>query len=236
MPIIAPQRWSARPIQSREVSRTTDGRPAEVDEALVGEVRLSKFWFARRGILAAAVGALTAVLVLGLYEAGVLDRLERQSVDQRFSWRGRQSSGTDIVIVGIDQKTLQTLGIRPPLPRADYAQVLDRLHAASPRMIGIDTQFIGRSDPTDDNALLAAIARDGPVVLATHDGPQGPITVPADVPGAPGVIPASAAIEKDPDGVLRRMLYAPVKLESIKVRVAHIVRKQPLTRTDFPST
>ena len=54
----------------------------------MGEVRLSKSWFARRGILAAAVGALTAVLVLVLYAAGVLDGLERQSVDQSFQRAG----------------------------------------------------------------------------------------------------------------------------------------------------
>ncbi len=195
---------------------------------------LRRLRLTRRDIIAAAVAALVAGFVLILYAAGLLNNFERQSVDERFSWRGTRSPGNEIVVVGIDQTTLQTLGIRPPLPRADYAQVLDRLHAASPRMIGIDTQFIGRSDPTDDNALLAAVARDGPVVLATHDGPQGPITVPADVPGAPGAIPASAAIEKDPDGVLRRMLYAPVKLETIAVRAAEIVRNQPVSAADFP--
>jgi CHASE2 domain-containing sensor protein len=199
------------------------------------DVTLRRLRLTRRDILAAAVAALVAGFVLILYAAGLLNNFDRQSVDERFSWRGSRSPGNHIVIVGIDQTTLQTLGIRPPLPRADYAQVLDRLHAASPRMIGIDTQFIGRSDPTDDNALLAAIARDGPVVLATHDGPQGPITVPADVPSAPGVIPASAAIEKDPDGVLRRMLYAPVKLETIAVRAAEIVRNQPVSAANFPS-
>ena len=83
-----------------------------------------------------------------------MNNLERQSVDERFSWRGAQSPGSEIVIVGIDQSTLQTLGMPQPLPRADYAQVLDRVRAASPRMIGIDQQFIGRTDPADDNALL----------------------------------------------------------------------------------
>jgi CHASE2 domain-containing sensor protein len=185
-------------------------------------------------MLVAAVAALVAVFVLVLYAAGLLNNVERQSVDERFSWRGAQSPGSDIVIVGIDQKTLQRLNIRPPLPRSDYAQVLDRVRAASPRMIGIDTQFIGRSDPSDDNALLAAIARDGPVLLATHDGPQGPIMVPADVANAPGVVLGSAAIDKDPDGVLRRMLYAPVDLETLAVRAAAMVRNRPINAADFP--
>lgn len=185
-------------------------------------------------MLVAAVAVFVGLLVLVIYAAGVLNNVERQSVDERFSWRGAQSPGSDIVIIAIDQTTLQTLGTRPPLPRADYAQVLDRVRAGSPRMIGIDTQFIGRSDPTDDNALLAAIARDGPVLLATHDGPRGPITVPADVANAPGAVFASAAIDKDPDGVLRRMLYAPVALETLAVRAASMVRDQPANAADFP--
>jgi CHASE2 domain-containing sensor protein len=65
-------------------------------------------------MLAAAVAALVAVFVLVLYAAGVLSNFERQSVDERFSWRGGQSPGSDIVIVGIDQTTLDKLATRPP--------------------------------------------------------------------------------------------------------------------------
>lgn len=188
----------------------------------------------RRSALAGVVGGLVVIFVLILYASGVLNNLERQSVDERFSWRGAQAPGNQIVIVAIDQATLQTLGTRPPLPRSDYAKVLDRLHAASPRMIGIVTQFIGRSDAAEDNALLAAIARDGPVLLATHDGPQGPIPVPAGVVEAPGVVLGSGAIDEDPDGVLRRMLYAPVALKTFAVRAAEMVRNQSPNAQDFP--
>jgi CHASE2 domain-containing sensor protein len=185
-------------------------------------------------MLVAAVAASSALLVLMCYAAGLLDNVERQSVDERFSWRGTQSPDGQIVIVSIDQATLQKVGIRPPLPRSDYAEVLDRVRSQSPGMIGVDAQFIGRSDPADDNALLAAIARDGPVLLATHEGPQGPITVPADVAGAPGAVPASAAIEKDSDEVLRRMLYAPVGLETFAVRAAEMFHNQPVNEANFP--
>jgi CHASE2 domain-containing sensor protein len=234
MPTIARQRWSVRHIPSREASRTTDAKTAPVGDTRVGAVKLLRSWFAHRGVLAAAVGAVVAVVVLVFYAAGVLGGLERQSVDQRFSWRGHQSPGADIVIVGIDQKTLQSLGVRPPLPRADYAKVLDQLRAAGARLIGVDTQFIGRSDPHDDTALLDAVARDGPVLLATHDGAKGPITVPADVANAPGAVLASAAIEKDPDGVLRRMLYAPMNVRTLAVRAAELLRKSVNVK-EFPA-
>ena len=187
-----------------------------------------------RGMLAAAVAALSALLVLVCYVAGLLDNLERQSVDERFAWRGTQSPGSQIVIVAIDQTTLQKVSIRPPFPRSYYAQVLDRVHSQSPQVIAVDAQFGGRTDPADDSALLAAIARDGPVLLATREGPQGPITVPAGVPGAPGAIPASAAIDKDSDDVLRRMLYAPVSLETFAVRAAEMFHNRPVNEADFP--
>ena len=196
--------------------------------------RGSKFRIARRDVLAAAVAVLVAALALGLYGTGTLNDLERQSIDVRFSLRGAQSPGDDIVIVGIDQTTLEALGTRPPLPRTTYAQMLDRIRAGSPRAIGIDTQFIGRSDPANDTALLDAIARDGPVLLATHDGPQGLITVPADVVDAPGAVPGSAAIEKDSDGVLRRMIYAPVDTPTLAVRAAELFRGQQVDPADFP--
>lgn len=199
------------------------------------DVTLPRFRPSRRDMLAAAVAVLVAVFTLWLYAAGLLNGIERQTVDQRFSWRGDRSPGSDIVIVGVDQTTLQALDIRPPLPRSDYARVLDRVGAASPRTIGVDAQFIGRSCPADDDsALLAAIARDGPVLLATHDGEHGPIPVPADVANAAGAVPASAAIDKDPDEVLRRMIYAPVQLETLAVRAAEMIRNQTVNAADFP--
>jgi CHASE2 domain-containing sensor protein len=185
-------------------------------------------------MLVATVAALVSAFVLVLYAAGFLDNVERQSVDQRFSWRGARSPGSEIVIVGIDQQTFETLGTRPPLPRSDYATVLDRVRAASPRIIGVDALFMERTDPADDHALLAAVARDGPVLLATDDGDQGPTPVPAGVRDAPGAVPAAAGIDSDPGGVLRRMMYVQVHLKTFAVRAAEMVRSQPVSPADFP--
>ena len=185
-------------------------------------------------MLAGAVAGLVAVLVLILYAAGLLDNVERQTVDQRFSWRGARSPGSEIVIVAIDQKTFETLRARPPLPRSDYAKVLDRVRAASPRMIGVDALFEEPADSADDNALLAAVARDGPVLLATDDGDHGPTPVPAGVPNAPGAVLGAAGIDTDPDGLLRRMMYVQVHLETFAVRGAEMVRDQPVSPADFP--
>jgi CHASE2 domain-containing sensor protein len=186
--------------------------------------------FTLRDALVAGIAGVVAALVLVLYCVSALGNLERASIDTRFSIRGAQSPGTDIVIVAIDQKTLTALNVQPPIPRADYAQVLDRIHAAAPRLIAIDQQFVGRSrsHPADDQALLDGIARNGPIILATHEGDQGPIPVPAGVRDAPGAILASAAIDSDPDGVLRRMLFAPVQLPTLAVRAAELIDGHPV--------
>ena len=190
----------------------------------------------RREVFAATVAAIIGVLVLVLYLAALLENLERESVDQRFSLRGSQPPGSEIVIVGIDQKTMEELGVRPPLPRPDYAQVLDQVGAGSPRLIVVDVEFRGRTegDPAGDNELLAAIARNGPMVLATREGSEGAMTVPAGVPDAPGAVIASDAVERDPDGLLRRMLYAQVDLETLPVRGAEMLRNQPVDEGEFP--
>src|SRR5262245_15369301 len=119
----------------------------------------------RRDVLVAIVAAVIGVFVLVCYALALLENLERQSIDQRFSWRGAQPPGSEIVIVGIDQTTSDELGMRPPLPRPYYAQVLDHVRAGSPRLIVVDVEFQGRSacDPAGDNELLAAIARNGPM-------------------------------------------------------------------------
>lgn len=196
-------------------------------------MRLPRFRPSRRDVLAGAVAVLTAALVLVLYAAGLLENLERQSVDERFSWRGNRSPGSEVVIVGIDQQTFETLGTRPPLPRSDYVKVLDHVRAGSPRMIGIDVQFGEPTNPADDNALLAAVARNGPVLLATEEGRRGPTPVPAGVRDAPGAVPASAAIDTDADGVLRRMMYVQVHLATVAIRAAEIIRNRQVNPAHF---
>src|SRR5438067_857623 len=121
----------------------------------------------RHGLLA-TVALLAAVAAVVSYATGALSALERDTVDTRFSMRGHQSPGHGIVIVALDTRTLNALNRRPPIPRSYYARLLDRLRADGARAIDMDVQFIGQTDPRDDNALLAAVARDGPVVPSTH--------------------------------------------------------------------
>jgi CHASE2 domain-containing sensor protein len=189
----------------------------------------------RHALLAAAALA-AAVIGVITYETGALNALERDAVDARFSIRGSEGPGGGIVIVGVDQKTLSAIDKQLPIPRVYYAELLNRLHAAHARLVAIDAQFTGTSQygRRDDRALLTAVARDGPVVLATHDSSTGPVPVPAGVRNAPGAVLGSAAVDIDPDGVLRRMIYAAVRLPTFAVVAAQLLLHHPVSQSDFP--
>jgi CHASE2 domain-containing sensor protein len=171
---------------------------------------------------------------LGIYSTGMLNALEHQTIDQRFSLRGGREPHTGIVIVGLDQRSLAALNQRPPIQRRLYAELIDRLASANPRLIALDIQFIGGSDPVDDEALVDAIERHGPIILATHDGPEGPVPVPAGRESVLGAVPASAAVDVDPDAVLRRIIHTPVETPTFAVRAAETLTGYKVPEFNFP--
>ena len=69
----------------------------------------------------------------------------------------------NIVVVGIDDATLQSYGKWSDWSRSLHAQAIDNLKAAGAKVIGFDVLFVDVS--TDDSLLAAAIANAGNVVL-----------------------------------------------------------------------
>ncbi|QNI71877.1 adenylate/guanylate cyclase domain-containing protein [Cyanobium sp. NS01] len=136
------------------------------------------------GLVAAAAGWLTArpPQPLRVVERGLEDQLVRL--------RGRRAGPQAVVLIAIDDSTLQqgawfadqpqgAAAIPPwaeglstlPWPRARYGDLLDRLGEASPAAVAINVVFEGRSGEgdADDQALAAAIRRrGGQVVLAAE--------------------------------------------------------------------
>ena len=129
----------------------------------------------------AAVAAVAIGAALGANAAGVLHDAELKSVDIRFQIRGEQTPRQDVVLVAVDNKTLSVLNRQPPYPRSVHARMIDFLHHARARVIGYDIQFVGTTTPDQDGALIAAVKRARPMVLATHDVDGPPLRVPAGV-------------------------------------------------------
>jgi EAL domain-containing protein (putative c-di-GMP-specific phosphodiesterase class I)/CHASE2 domain-containing sensor protein len=76
----------------------------------------------------------------------------------------RHNASGDIVLVKIDNESLQQVG-RWPWPRRYHAQLIDRLTAAGAKRIFYDIQFYAATDSDDDQKLSDSIDRSGRVVL-----------------------------------------------------------------------
>jgi adenylate cyclase len=66
--------------------------------------------------------------------------IELKTLDVRFHLRGQRQPDPAVVIVAIDQKSLDTLG-RWPFPRSTFARAVDSLHEAQARVIAFDINF-----------------------------------------------------------------------------------------------
>ena len=69
-----------------------------------------------------------------------LQNIEQRSLDLRFELRGQRYHDDRVVIVDIDEKTLQTIGAFP-FPRDRYAALVDRLSAGGARVVAFDAAF-----------------------------------------------------------------------------------------------
>jgi signal transduction histidine kinase/CHASE2 domain-containing sensor protein len=90
--------------------------------------------------------------------------LSAASVNMLFRLRGELKAPDDVVIVAIDDDSLQRVG-QWPWPRSMMAGVLDKLTQARPLCVGLDIIYTEPSVPEEDRRLVAAIARNGHIIL-----------------------------------------------------------------------
>ncbi len=124
-------------------------------------------WFSQHTHGTIALAATTIGLALFAY-AGIggngragfvfLQDIEQRSLDLRFALRGSRTPDPRIVIVGIDEKTLQQIGSYP-LPRSSYALLVNNLKADGPRVIAFDMTF-PLPESSEALAMLNKLNRD----------------------------------------------------------------------------
>ena len=109
------------------------------------------------GIAIAVTLAALALYVMVVFAGGsralfgFLDTIEMRSLDARFKARGRRPVDDRIVIVGLDEKTLNKVGSYP-IARNYYAKAVDQMVAGGARVIGFDFDF---PTPEKNNAVEA---------------------------------------------------------------------------------
>lgn len=104
-------------------------------------------------IVALAVFALVA----SLRSAGQLQALEFNAADARARLLSHQVD-SDIVIVGIDARSLEALD-HWPWPRRYHARLIEQLARNAPRRLFLDIDFSSHSNALDDALLEAALVR-----------------------------------------------------------------------------
>lgn len=162
----------------------------------------------RRVLGLLAVGLLAATAGLAIHATGLLNWLERDSVDARFSLRGEQHPPSDVVVVGIDNDSLGGLP-RFPFSRRLDARVLENLHAAGARLVVYDISFDRPTTAAADEALFEAAHQAAPVVFGTSlISPSGATQVLGGNANLTSIGDQAAAADliPDPDGVLRHTL------------------------------
>ncbi len=182
----------------------------------------------RRHILVGLVSGLLVALLLWLE---VLQRPEDFLYDLLLLARPAPSSG-DVVIVGIDQKSLDALG-RFPWPRSTHARLVEQLHRMGARLIALDLIL---SDPSpEDEELARTMEAAGNVYLAVVRERRGEETVylePA-VPlagAAAGLGHAHLALSSD--GVVRSVPVTVGPYPSLSLLLARAVH--PVDPADIP--
>jgi adenylate cyclase len=160
-----------------------------------------------------------------LYATDALRRVDLGSIDARFDRRGANPTPDRVVVVGIDDPTINTRGYTFPFRRRHHSQVIRNLDRAGAAVIAYDVQFTAPSArPADDNALIEAVRAAAPkVVLATTAvDPGGKTQI---FGGGEGLeysraTPAFTSFEKDADGVQRRLLYSENGLAAFPIAAA----------------
>jgi adenylate cyclase len=111
--------------------------------------------------------ALIAVGIAALLSATpALTPFENWSLDRRLSLRGERAPNPDVVVVAINQPSLDALGERWPIGRRHYAELIDGLSHAGARAIAFTLEFDVKTTPADDTPMIESMRRAGNVVLA----------------------------------------------------------------------
>jgi adenylate cyclase len=170
----------------------------------------------RAGRPARAIAVLSLALLPGCRGLDLVDdRLFDLQVGLIRAWRGPAApgAGPEILIVGIDEATLQRAGVPIALVHGVLGQALEAISGAGARAIAIDLVLPERSfdhlAPGSDAALIRGLSRAGrrtPVVFVLEPDAGGRLRVPyapfAAAVGEHGLVTAQLPV--DSDGVVRR--------------------------------
>src|ERR671936_1747977 len=184
----------------------------------------------RARLVVAFVAAVVALGAGGAVEfARLLPGLEQDSIAARFQHRGQQPA-PGLLVVAIDDKSFDDLGLQWPFPRSQHARAIDRLTRDGAKAIVYDVQFTEQTTPREDNALIDAVDRAHNVVLATAETDEHGRTNVLGGESTLKAIGAHAGASNLPEGrggVLQRVEYEHGGLMTLATVVARKLGHSP---------
>ena len=160
----------------------------------------------RHPLLASLIlAAIICLVVGGIARSGLLNSVELEGHDLLVYARGSAPPPEDLVIVDFDEASVQAYNAFP-IPRLLLAQILNKISAGGPAVIGLDVLLDKRRADAEDRKLADALKQVGNVILVSEYGfgqtlPAEPLPQFRDA--AAGV--AFGDLPKDEDGFVRRM-------------------------------
>ena len=159
------------------------------DDAPTVGLRLTERQSARRqGMIGAAAGVACAALLAAAQLSGAFQGFDLRLLDWRFRLRGERPASDRIALVAIDDATIRAFG-GWPLPREQYALLIETLEDAGARAIGIDLQLPddANHDPRQNELLAFVSGRHTNVVHA--------VSFQSGSPGRGAASPPAASLE-----------------------------------------
>src|SRR5713101_2541744 len=116
-------------------------------------------------LLAAGVCALLALVAW----SGLLEGVELQGYDLLVASRGDRQPAENIVVVDFDEASVRTYNAFP-IPRRLLADVLEKIAAGQPGVIGLDVILDKERAAQDDRHLAEVIGSAGNIILVSEYG------------------------------------------------------------------
>ena len=125
-----------------------------------------KEFFKKKGIKGIIFAGVLGILFLIFEITGVFTRINNFFMDKMYQ-KPRETS--NIVIIGIDDKTLEELeNYNGVLNRDAYAKVLKNINTKNPAVVGFDILFTGPQNEESDNKLAAEAHNTKNIVCASN--------------------------------------------------------------------
>ncbi len=127
----------------------------------------------KKHIARAVLVFLTLAFFVTSVEVGVLDFLQNRAYDQLFRLRHEikpEPVPSNLVIVAIDEPSMQAFDTAWPWPRAIHGELIRVLHSQGAAVIGFDILFSEQSNAESDQYFAQTISEINNIVLAeTHE-------------------------------------------------------------------